>query len=59
MKQAIFKLTQAQGYFLEALDEEEHAICSKTIFNEFKSRRQTIGEDDMEKFLKRVMNGKL
>ena len=27
MKQAIFKLTQAQGYFLEALDEEEHAIA--------------------------------
>ena len=52
MKQAIFKLTQAQGYFLEALDEEEHAIVVRQYSMNL-NRGTTIGEDDMEKILEK------
>ena len=52
MKQAIFKLTQAQGYFLEALDEEEHAIAVRQYSMNL-NRGTAIGEDDMEKILEK------
>ena len=52
MEQAIFKLTQAQGYFLEALDEEEHAIAVRQYSMNL-NRGTAIGEDDMEKILEK------
>ena len=52
MKQAIFKLTQAQGYFLEALDEEEHAIAVRQYSMNL-NQGTAIGEDDMEKILEK------
>ena len=52
MKQAIFKLTQAQGYFLEALDEEEHAIAVRR-YSMSLNQGTAIGEDDMEKILEK------
>ena len=52
MKQAIFKLTQAQGYFLEALDEGEHAIAVRQYSMKL-NQGTAIGEDDMEKILKK------
>ena len=52
MKQAIFKLTQAQGFFLEALDEEEHAIAVRQYSMNL-NQGTAIGEDDMEKILEK------
>ncbi len=52
MKQAIFKLTQAQGYFLEALDEEVHAIAVRQYSMKL-NQGTAIGEDDMEKILEK------
>ena len=52
MKQAIFKLTQAQGFFLEALDEEEHAIAVRQ-YSMSLNQGTAIGEDDMEKILEK------
>ena len=52
MKQAIYKLTHAQSFFLEALDEEEHAIAVRQYSMNL-NEGTAIGEDDMEKILEK------